>query len=77
MVDLSICVWLSCSVYYTGGVLESLRESYIYGASDSAKVITAWSCLDVNRLPSAMSTCTLRYLRTGVRRASILRVLID
>ena len=76
MADLSICVWLSCSAYYTGGVLESLRESYIYGASDSAKV-TAWSCLDVNRLPSATSTCTLRYLRTGVRRASILHVLID
>ena len=63
MADLSDCVW-SYNRWCT-------RESYIYGVSDSANV-TAWSCLNINRLPSAMSTVgwirarasALRYLRT-------------
>ena len=38
------------AVHTTGGVLES-ATLYVYGASDSANV-TAWSCLNVNRLPS-------------------------
>ena len=41
------------AVYITGDVLERAISTYI--ASDSAN-ITAWSCLNVNRLPSATST---------------------
>ena len=50
MADLSDCVQ-SCSAYHWW----CARESYIYGASDSDNV-TTWSCLNVNRLPSATST---------------------
>ena len=48
LADLSDCV-LSYSTYITGGVLERAISM------DSVNV-TAWSCLHVNRLPSATST---------------------
>ena len=70
MAALSVCMW-SCSAYHSDGVLEraiSMEQVTLYTN------VTAWSCLDVNRLPSVTSTIghlwicacasALRYLST-------------